>query len=333
MTAPFPIRPAAAALLAVGLGLAALPGCGPSAPPSAKDEKKDTPKTDSAPPPPTNTTPPTNPSVATPEVPPKNTLKPVDKAAEDAATAFLRDLVQGAASADALSTAFVKAIGKPLALPSEKAKGYSADAATGWLRRVGEGVNFFPTIKQEQLGDSVVLIRGLMTGPRLGKDANKNGSYCLRLLKEGDAWKVDWLSLSSLDAGTVTAGVPTAEGAAQAFAIAAFVETVVDLNGTPRDERAALLAAAMTPALRATLAPPFDQDKASGYDFNPDILRTEAIKIGGGTAAFTAARVGDLPEYKVELTKPAGKKTYVVKLAKGAGPFDWLVSEVSEAKG
>jgi hypothetical protein len=334
MTAPLVIRRPAAVLLAAALGLAALPGCGNPAPPSAKDEKKDGPKTD-APPSPTPSAPDATPPKP-PDGPPKNTLKPVDDAAEKAATAFLRDVVQGTVKADALSAAFLKAVGKPVTLPSEKAKGYSEDGATGWLRRVGEGVNFSPIHKQDQVGDDVVHFRGSITGPRLGKDAGKSGGYCLRLLKEGGAWKADWLSLSSVDSGPVAAGAPSAEGTCQAFAVAAFAETVGDLNGMPADDRAAVIAAAMTPALRASLAPPFTQDKDRGCDYNPDILRTEAVKIGGGTSAFTATRVGDQPEYKVEFTKPAGKKTFVVKLVKGAAPHEWLVgavTEVPEAKG
>ena len=34
----------------------------------------------------------------------------------------------------------------------------------------------------------------------------------------------------------------------------------------------------------------------------------------------------------MELTKPAGKKAYVVKLVKGATPHEWLVSEVTERR-
>ncbi len=257
----------------------------------------------------------------------------IDDDAERASGTFLLSVGQGMARADMLSGAFLKAIGKPFTLPSEPAKGYSADAATSWLRKVGEGVSFAPSLDQIQFGD-VVFILGSFTGQRLGKEPNKSGGYCLRLLKESGFWKVDWFSLSSVDAGTLALStVPTLEGAAQAFAVAAFTESVADLSGMPGDERTIALAATMTPALRAAWAPPFDQDKSLGYDYNPGKLNTEAVKVGGGTSAFTATRVGGGSEFKVELTKPAGKKTYVVKLVKGAAPHEWLVSEVSEPKG
>ena len=297
MTAPWMFRPLAATLFAACLGLAALPGCDKPAPPAdKKDDKKDEPK----PAPGANPTPPTPPTPPTagPEVPPKSTLGDAEPAAQQAATAFLRDVMHGAATADALSTAFLKAVGKPWAFPGDKEKGYSPNSAASWLKRVGDGQAFGLALKQQQVGDTVYIRGGLQ----------KPGGYCLRLVKEGGAWKVDWLSVTSVENGTV-ATAPTPEGAAQGFAVAAFVETIADLSGMPRDDRHLVVAAAMTKELRAAWAPAvFDQDKAVGYDYGPAKLATEATRIGGGTTAFTATRVGDLPEFKVELTKPAGKK-------------------------
>ena len=40
-----------------------------------------------------------------------------------------------------------------------------------------------------------------------------------------------------------------------------------------------------------------------------------------------------LPEFKVELTKPGGKKMYLVKLTKDSGSGEWIVTEVTEQKG
>ena len=193
-------------------------------------------------------------------------------------------------------------------------RGVAVDGGAGGIDALQE---------REQAGD-VAYLRGALQKP---------GGYCLRLVKEGGAWKVDWLSLTSVENGTLTTA-PTPEGAAQGFAVAAFVETAADLNGMHEGERAAALGAALTPALRTAWAAPFDQDKAAGYDFNPAALvRKATSEIGGGTSAYTATRVGDLSEFKVELTKPTGKKAYTVKLVKGAAPHEWLVSEVTETKG
>jgi hypothetical protein len=324
MTAPRISRSFAAALLAACVGLAALPGCGGSAPQAdKKDDKKDDKKADPGAAP----GPGPNPGPTPPGVPPKSTLGDIDKDADDAATAFRRDLVHGTAKAESLSAAFLKVVGKPLLFESDKAKGYSPDSAVSWMKKAGEGVNFGPELQRQQAGE-VAYLRGVLQ--KVGLPAP--GAYSLRLVKEGGAWKVDWLALSSVDAAAL-ATAPTPEGAAQGFAVAAFVESITDLNAMPKDERAPLIAAALAPPLRTAWAPPFEQDKAAGYDYNPGKLNTEAVKIGGATTAYTASRVGDLPEFKVELTKPAGKKALTVRLVKGPAPHEWLVSEVLEPKG
>ncbi len=311
-------------LLAVCVGFAALPGCGPTPKDGKKDEggdKKDGPKPGDTPAAKGDNTP-----AVKPEAPPKNTLGTVEEAADKAATAFRSALVHGTATPDMLSASFLKAVGKPTLLPSDKEKGFSVDSAGSWLKRVGDGVNFGLETKRPEQAGNVVYLRGPLQKP---------GGYSLRLVKEGGAWKVDWLSLTSVpvEAGT-TVVPPTPEGAALGFAVAAFVETASDVSGMPEGERAAALAAALTPALRTQWAPPFEQDKSAGYDFNPAALvRKATAEIGGGVSAYTATRVGDLPEFKVEVTKPAGKKAYTVKLTKGAAAHEWLVSEVSEAKG
>jgi hypothetical protein len=331
MTAPWTFRSLAAALLAVCVGLATLPGCGGSAPKGGdkKDEKKDEPNPNPNANPNTPGTPPK------PEGPPPNTLGPVDPAVEEAANVFLKELMGSKAGVDSLTPAFVKVIGKPLVFQSDKEKGFSPENAASWLRKVGGvSVQFGPPMLHKRAGD-VVYFRGPISGLRLGSDPKKTGSYSLRL-KDGGAWKIDWLSLSSVTApDQITKQVetpPTPEGLAQGFVVASFIESIADVDAMPKEERAAVIAGAMTPALRTAWAPPFDQDKNQGYDYNPGTLITAAVKIGGGTSAFTAARVGDLPEFKVELTKPAGKKTYIVRLVKGPAPHEWLVSEVVEAK-
>ncbi len=320
MTAPRTFR--ALALLLACACTAALAGCGPK---PQGNKKGDDPNKKVEPTP----APGPDDKKGTPDAPtpvPKSTLGEAEKGATDAATAFTRDLGSGAAKTDALSAAFLKAIGKPLELPSDKEKGFSADNAGTWLKRAGDALTFGLPIKQNQVGDTV-FIRGTVSGPRFQGDT---GSYCLRLVKEGGSWKVDLLTVSSADNGDVKP-LETPEGVAQAFALAAFVETAADGKGLERDERALALAAVIAPELRKTLAGPFDSDRAAGLDFNRGALVTAAVKIGGGTSAFTATRAADGPTFAVELTKPAGKVRYTVKLTKGTGANEWLVSEVTEA--
>jgi hypothetical protein len=324
MIAPLVVRRAPAALLLAALCAAAVVGCGQNPPPANKaDEGKKTDPPLSIPNP-NDPKPGPKPDVPKPpEGPPKSTLGTIEKAADDFATAFRRDLVEGTAKSEALTTAFRTAVGKPWAFPGDKEAGYSANGVASFLSRTAQGVNFGLELKRPDQAGDVVYLRGALQQP---------GGYHIRLVKEGGTWKVDWLSVSSVDTASIST-TPTVEGTAQAFVVSAFVETLADRGENRKDERHLLLAAAMTKELRAAWAPlVFDQDKQQGYDYGPAKLTTEATKIGGGTTAYVASRVGDLPEFKVELTKPAGKKSYTIKLVKGTGPNDWLVSEVIEAK-
>ena len=124
----------------------------------------------------------------------------------------------------------------------------------------------------------------------------------------------------------------TADAAFQEFAVTAFVEAMADSTVMQPADRAPVIAAVMIAPLRAAWGPPFDGDKAQGYDYSPTKLALQATQLGGGTSSFTATRAGDLPEFKVELTKPGAKRTVTVKLDKGAGPGEWLVKEVTDAK-
>lgn len=322
MTSSPTFRPLSAALLAAALAFVALPGCGDKPVPTPADNKKDGPKPDPKPadkgePKPadkgdTKTTPP---PVGTE---PKNLLGTVESDAEKTVDNFLKELGQGTATAGALSTNLLKAVGKPLELPADTAQGYSPDNATRWLRRVGEGRTFSLSLDRKQAGDAVYC-RGALQG--------QPGGYALRLVKEGGAWKVDWLSLSSVSKGDPPAG--TADEAFQEFAVRAFVEVMADGGAMSDDTRPPALAHALTAELRKAWAAPGAQDAAQGYDYSPGHLRLAAVKYAGGTKEFAVSKAGP-QTFDVILTRPAGPKTLAVKLVKGTTPGEWLVSDVTE---
>ena len=332
MTSSPLFRALGAGLLASALVVVALPGCG-GKPEPAKDGKKDEPKGDPKPEekkgdskPGDKVDPKPGPSVGTES---KTLLGPVEKEAELAAEGFLKELGQGTAKAEALTPGFLKAVGKPLELPDDIAKGVSPGAAARWLKSVGEHYSFSPSLWRKQAGDAVYW-RGQVNGRTL--NPKDGGGYSLRLVKDGGAWKVDALVLTSLEIkGDLKGGSP--DDAFQEFAAASFVEAMADAGAMEAKDRGAALARATVPALRAAWAPPFDGDKRQGYDYSPGTLPLKAIEFGGGTREYTLTKVGALPEFRVELTKPAGKKAVVVKLVKGTTPGEWLVSEVTEAKG
>ena len=318
MTSSPTFRALSAALLTAALALAVLPGCGK--PPATQPEKKDDPKTEKK----------DDPKKVDPvSVEPKSSLGEVEPSADQMVMTFLKELGEGSAKADALSSNFLKSVGKPLETDPEKAAGVSRDNATRWLKRVGEGYTFSPALYRQQAGDAVYW-RGQVNGRQLPA---AGGAYSLRLVKDKDAgWKVDALALTSVEikAGFAAA---TADDAFQMFAVTSFVEVLADAGAMTDEMRPPALARALTPEVRKAWAVPGKQDQDQGYDYSPALLRLAAInKYGGGTKEFTAAKTGDLT-FSVVLTKPAGPKTIVVKLVKGIAPGEWLVSEVSEAKG
>ncbi|VTR90968.1 unnamed protein product [Gemmata massiliana] len=325
MIVPLTSRRAAAMLLAVLLGLTALPGCGGSTPQAEKkdDKKEDPKKGPDADPKKGDADPKKGPSTI---IEPKSVLGPVEPDADKMAMTFLKDLGQGIAKADALSSAFLKDVGKPLELPDDIKNGVSTDAATRWLKYIGEGYAFSLALDRQQAGDVVILL-GQVNGRQLPP---AGGGYSLRLIKDAGAWKVDALAITSAEfKGRIATGA--ADAALQEFAATLFVELLADSNGMEPKNRAPALAHAMVPALRVSWAPPFEGDTKQGYDYSTGKLTVKATEYGGGTKEFSVSKIADLT-FSAELTKPSGKRTVVVKLVKGTTPGEWLVSEVSEAR-
>lgn len=301
------LRSVAALALATGLCLA-LPACNKKKPGSDKAEKKDGGAT---PNPVANPTPGGAPEVKAPER--VDTKAGVGKDAVD----FLTAVGAGTAKADQLSTGFVKLVGLPVEFPGDKEKGFSTGAAETWLRRVGAKLTGMgPMSESSQAGD-VAVFRGSFTG----------GTYFLRMVREGGAWKADWLSLSSVPV-TAAAGAGGADPLLQAFAAAAIAAAICDKDALSPEQRTATVAAGLTPALRASLATPFDGDKAHGYDYGPAQLKLKLSAIGGGAEAVSVTPTGD--GYKVEVTKAGGAKSaHLFKLVKGPTAGQWLVESVT----
>lgn len=298
-------RPVAALALAAGLCLA-LPACNKKKPASDKAEKKDGGTT----PNPVATTNPA-PEVKAPER--VDTKAGVGKDAVD----FLTAVGAGTARAGQLSAGFVKLVGLPVEFESDKEKGFSADAAESWLRRVGSKLTGMgPMSESSQAGD-VAVFRGSFTG----------GTYFLRMVREGGAWKADWLSLSSVPA-TAPAAAGGADPLLRAFAATAVAAAISDRDALSPEQRTAAVAAGLAPALRASLAPPFDGDKAHGFDHSPAQLGLKLAAIGGGAEAVSVAPAGD--GFKVEVTKAGGAKSaYALKLVRGPTAGQWLVESIT----
>jgi hypothetical protein len=315
MTATF--RTLAALSLAACVFLA-LPGCGSDKPqPSGQGDNKNKPVVPQ-PVQPGDPKVPNTPNTPTPTPARVDITTGVGKDAVD----FLQAVVGGTAKADQLSAAFVKAVGRPIVFDGDKAKGFSASSAEDWMKKVGASTGFGLPLKADQVGD-VALFRGMLVG--------KQGSYSLRMVKEGGAWKVDWLSASS---AAVKKGVPaptnSGDATLQEFALTAVVEAICDQDAMPAPQRAAVVAAGLTPALRTSWASPLDADKAAGYDYSPAKLeKFKIVEIGGKAESVSYTQTGD-GAYVAEVTKAGGSKpaAYLVKLAKSP-TGQWLVENIT----
>lgn len=303
-----------AALTLVAALLTIVPGCGGNVPPptGSGEKKKEEPRSDR------KGDPKANPKVDPPRPPQKIDL---DSGVGKEAVAFLKALGEGSARADRLSPGFVKMVGLPAELPGDRSKGYSEDAAASWMKRVGTGATFglpsgFTT------ADAAVLW-GSFQAPGRG------GEYRLRLVHDGGTWKVDCLALSSVPAVSGTAGSgPDTEY--QSFAASAAAGLLGDRNALPRDDRALALAALLTPALRQQWAPPLGSDPGQGFDYNRGALLLKAAETGGGAESYTVTALPTPGEFRLEFHKTgSAKAAYLMKLARGAAPGQWLVDSMA----
>jgi len=322
MSRPNMFRLLAAFVLATGLFIA-VSGCGGNKPPSENKVDK---KTENS----SNTNPtlninansnPTDPSSKSVSLPTPVEKINLDVGVGKEAIDFLTSLKNGVVRADQLSSGFVKAIGLPAVFPADKAKGYSADAAESLLKRTLAPHGLGLLSESKQVGN-VALFRSGIVG---------EGFICLRMIHEGGAWKVDWLSLSSATIKGGQLNTSNAETVCQEFTMGAVIGLLTDKAALTKEDRAMLLAVGLTPALKKKWVEPLDSDKAEGFDYNRGSLAQKTLEFGAGVESFSFTQQGNAPLYRVELTRNSGTKAvYLVKLINGPGPGQWLVDDVTQ---
>jgi len=236
--------------------------------------------------------------------------------------AFLKALGDGSAGVDRLSAGFVKLVGLPAELPSDKARGFSAVSAESWLKRVGSGATF--GLPAGFAASDVAVLWGGFQGQ------GRKGDYFLRMLSEGGAWKVDFFALTSASSSPPAGSGDGPDAEYQRFAARAVGGLLCDRNAMPKDERALALAAGLTPTLRAKLADPFASDRDQGFDFNRGTLILEAEKMVGGAESFSITPLSPPTDFRLEVVKTGGAKTaYLLKLVKGPTPGQWLAESIT----
>ena len=246
----------------------------------------------------------------------------LDSGAGQQAVAFLKALGEGAAHSDRLSAGFVRAVGLPAELPSDKAKGYSTLSAESWLKRVGAGATF--GLPAGFAGPDAAVLWGGFQGQ------GRKGDYFLRMANVSGAWKVDYFAMTSASSMPPAGAGASPDAEYQRFAARAMGGLLCDRDAMPKDERALALAASMTPALRAKLAEPFGSDKDQGFDFNRGKLLLEAENLGGGAESYSITPQSAPTDFRLDIAKTGGSKAAcLLKLVKGPAPGQWLVESIT----
>ena len=223
---------------------------------------------------------------------------------------FLKAVNDGTATPAMLTPQFKRVVAEPV-FESDRAVGHSEHSADAWLgqwkgKLAGAAAGpSFPGSETEAVGFAGVA----------GTDPAKRMRFALRVVNAG-GWKVDWFVVTPDAGGKVMSLTPGPAG----FAAVAFLDALM-----ARDDR--LAEALMTSALKARIAPPFDSDKAIG--FNRGILSNRLADVRGPATGY-AITSSDNQSVSAELTFAGSSKPVTLKFAPGERPWDWRVDAIGD---
>jgi hypothetical protein len=225
--------------------------------------------------------------------------------ARQTADAFLKELGDGKITPDRLTASFKKKLSPP---------GKDVDAvALEWLT-LFKGASF--VIGEEAMLGEAILIRGR------GKFADKSLAFSLRLVKDANGYKADWLQRSDRQGTDIK--MPTDLELATAFDTSRnFIDLL--LGGELRQAHTLML-----PAWKKTISPPDAQDIREGYDFGPGFLlgRTRAWKgdfLGYTLSTGVLGPNKDSATFIATMDSGSAKTPFIVQAAKDT-TGEWLVS-------
>jgi hypothetical protein len=248
----------------------------------------------------------TGPEPVTLAVPGAATVGRSANGAEAFAGQFLKAVNDGTATPAMLTQQFKKVIAEPV-FESDRAAGYSEIGAASWLAQ------FKGKLPGAVVGPAVVGTDPNAPGYCVLIDASPKITFPLRVVPATGGWQADWFGVSSgVAPQSVLSGGPAG------FSAIAFLGAVA-----AKDDR--LAEVLMTPVLKARLAPPFDSDKARGY--NRGILSGKLSDLRGSATGFTLDRV-DGSAVTATFAAGGAKKSVTLKFIKGERPWDWLVDDI-----
>jgi hypothetical protein len=299
------------------LALAAAVGCSKATEPPKVDAPKPEEKKDPTPAPKPG---PETPNITPPAPPGPSVLAPNDPI-QQVAERFITDLRMASEKPepldssvlDRVSPAFLKIIGRPLLSDADKKAGWSAGAASAWLKNIGTKLIGIGLPTGYGSSQEAVLV---------GSFGNGTGRYLMRMTF-AEGWKVDWLSLGVHPVPPVKP--VNAADAYQDFTVLAFLDAITS-TATAKDDRVRLLGGVISTKMKTAVAEPFDGDKARGEDYNPSKLGLWLEERAKNVTGLT--RTPDGPDaFKIEMPLSGERPAYKLKLVKGTAPGEWLVDE------
>ena len=248
------------------------------------------------------------------------------------AMAFWKSLSAGTPQLDLLTADFLRIVGRPWEQPTtDRERGYSVLAAESWLRRTGRDWTLSSPI------GTVGREWAFLSGSALREDTT--GQYYLLLRLEGEHWKVDHLVVSSAAIswsqserkGPVASGERNGQDQLAGWTLHCWLAALADRKAMSGENRAVLVAAALSPKLRQEWADPFDSDRMHGYDFNRGRLQLKITALIGNLEQFHLQPLDPPRHWQIEGKGGNGpSKRWVLTLEQDPRFGRWLIQRLLE---
>jgi hypothetical protein len=213
-----------------------------------------------------------------------------------------------------LTKPFCAAIAPPLT-DEDKKLGYSQANAQEWLAQFRD--TKFPVMEETKFGNAIVL-RGRAEFP------TKKEAFALRLVRDGNGYKVDWLQHSEhLSMGIASPADPDLAAAQDA------VRNMLDLMLGSNIKDAQLL---MTLDWKKRLSPlPPDAKAKDGLEYDPGFLVPALRNVVFGATAYTLSDgkldpSRETANFVVDFEVDGKKVPHTVKATKDSASGRWLVA-------
>jgi hypothetical protein len=246
---------------------------------------------------------------------------------------FLKSLSAGNPQLDLVSGDFLRIVGRPWERPGDREQGYSALAAESWFKRASRGWTLAAPIGT--VGREWAFLSGSAQGE------NGTGQYYLLLRQEGQNWKVDHLVLSSANLssswspsepkGPSAGGEREEQDRLAGWMLQCWLAALADRKAMSAEDRAVLVAAALSGQLRQDWAAPFDSDQAQGYDFNRGRLQLKIAALTENLEQFYLQPLDPPRHWQIEGKGNKGSsKRWVLTLEQAPMSGRWFIQRLLE---